>query len=310
MLTFIVNPNSRSGLGYRLWNTTESILKEKNVPYQAFFTKYQNHAAKIVKELTSDLKHHTIIALGGDGTVNEIVNGITDLTKVTLGYIPTGSSNDFARSLHLPTDTAAALENILRPSRYLSIDIGILTYDNKKRRFAVSSGIGFDAGVCHEAMVSPVKQILNKLYLGKLTYVGIALRQILTLTPGKLTVTLDDSRKFTFDKAYFATAMNLPYEGGGFKFCPGADYQDGLLNIIVISNLSKLKILALLPTAYKGWHTRFRGVYTYTCKKIQITSSAALPLHTDGEPVFRNIQGTMSLEPDRLQIIAAPGCGD
>lgn len=306
MLTFIVNPNSRSGLGHRLWRMAETALKERNVQYQAYFTKYQQHAGRLVRELTADHKPHTIIVLGGDGTVNEVINGITDLSQVTLGYIPTGSSNDFARSLHLPTDPIPALDNILRPSRYISINIGILTQGQKQRRFAVSSGIGFDAGICHEAMVSHIKPLLNKLRLGKLTYVGIALRQILTLTPGRITVTLDDSQKRNFDKAYFATAMNLPYEGGGFKFCPDADCQDGLLNIIVISNLPKLKILALLPTAYKGWHTRFRGVYTYTCQKAEITSSTPLPLHTDGEPVFKNTHAMMSLEPDRLRIIAAP----
>ncbi len=303
---FIINPNSRSGLGRKLWDVVEPVLKERNIRYQAFFTKYQLHAARIVRELTSDLKHHTIVALGGDGTVNEVVNGITDLSKVTLGYIPTGSSNDFARSLGLPTDPLTALDHILRPSCYLSVNIGVLTYDNKRRRFAVSSGMGFDAGICHAAMVSRMKTILNKLRLGKLTYVGIALKQILALTPGEITVTLDDSRRLHFKKAYFATAMNLRYEGGGFKFCPNADCRDGLLDIIVISGLSKLKILTLLPTAYKGWHTRFSGVSTYTCKKIEITGGSALPLHTDGEPILRQKCAAMSLEPDTLRVIAVP----
>lgn len=304
--TFIVNPNSRSGLGYRLWSQIEPVLKERTVNYHIHFTKYRRHAAKLVCELTSDGKYHTIVVLGGDGTINEVVDGIHYLSKVTLGYIPTGSSNDFARSLCLPTDPLKALDNILAPTRFLSVNIGILTYSGKKRRFAVSSGIGFDAGICHEAMVSPLKVLLNKLHLGKLTYVGIALRQILTLTPGQITLTLNDSRTINFKNAYFVTAMNLKFEGGGFKFCPNADCQDGLLDVIVISGLSKLKILTLLPTAYKGWHTRFRGVYLYTCRKIEITSSISLPLHTDGEPVLRQMQASMSLEPEKLRIIAAP----
>ena len=204
MYIFIVNPNSRSGMGSRIWNTVEPVLNERNIRYRVFFTKYQRHAVKLVREITSDGQAHTIIILGGDGTVNEAVNGIADLSKITLGYIPTGSSNDFARSLRLPTDPLAALDNILRPSRYLSVNIGILTYNNKnsvkKRRFAVSSGMGFDAGICHEAMISRMKVLLNKLRLGKLTYVGIALRQILTLTPCRITVTLDDGRRISFDR--------------------------------------------------------------------------------------------------------------
>lgn len=305
--TFIVNPNSRSGLGRRIWSRrVEPVLRGQGIPYRAFFTKYRQHAAKISRKITEDREYHTIIVLGGDGTINEVVNGITDLTKTTLGYIPTGSSNDFARSLGLPTDPVRALCNILSPSCHRQVDIGILTYDGGRQRFAVSSGIGFDAGICHEAMDSPLKPLLNQLRLGKLTYVGIALRQILTLAPGQITVTLDGERRIRFKKAYFAAAMNQPYEGGGFRFCPDADCRDGLLDVIVISGLSRLKILALLPTAYKGWHSRFRGVHLYTCRKMEIESVRPLPVHTDGEPVFLQTKVSMSLESEKLRMIAAP----
>lgn len=303
MYTFIVNPNARSGLGQKLWLLVEADLKERGAKYQVFFTKYQRHAAKIVRDLTSDLNRHTLIVLGGDGTINEVIDGIAQLEKITLGYIPIGSSNDFARGLGLPTDTKQALDNILNPSHYSYINIGVLAYDDTRRRFAVSSGIGFDAGVCHEAAVSRIKLILNRLRLGKLTYVGIALRQILTLTPAKMSILLDDARKLTFDRTYFTAAMNLMYEGGGFKFCPNAGFGDDYLDIIVAANLSKLKILTLLPTAYKGWHTRFRGIYIYRCRKIDITSSVSLPVHTDGEPVLRQRKIHIFLEPEKLRVI-------
>lgn len=303
MYTFIVNPNARSGLGYRLWTLVESDLKDRNIRYQVFFTRYQRHAVKLTRELTSDLKRHTIIVLGGDGTINEVVNGITQLSNVTLGYIPIGSSNDFARGLCLPADTKKALDNILTPASYTFINIGLLTYNGKRRRFAVSSGMGFDAGVCHEAAISRIKILLNRLHLGKLTYVGIALRQILTIKPQKMTLILDDCRKITFEKTYFAAAMNLMFEGGGFMFCPNADCRDDRLDLIVIADLSKLKILALLPTAYRGWHTRFRGVNIFTCKKVDIISSVPLPVHTDGEPVLHQTKAGICLEPEKLRVI-------
>ena len=226
MYTFIVNPNARSGLGQKLWLLVKADLKERGAKYQVFFTKYQRHATNIVRDLTSDLRPHTLVVLGGDGTINEVVDGIVQLENVTLGYIPIGSSNDFARGLGLPTDTKQALDNIMNPSHYCYINIGILAYDDTRRRFAVSAGIGFDAGVCHEAAVSRIKPALNRLRLGKLTYVGIALRQLLTLTPSKTTILLDDVRRLTFDKTYFTAAMNLMYEGGGFKFCPNAGFED------------------------------------------------------------------------------------
>lgn len=306
MYTFIVNPNARSGLGRTLWNDVEYILKEQNIPYQVFFTKYQHHATSLVLGLTADQERRTIIVLGGDGTINEVINGITRLDKVTLGYIPIGSSNDFARGMNLPTDIRAAVRNILTPSRYVHINVGVLSYKDKRRRFAVSAGLGFDAAVCHQVMVSPLKVFLNKLKLGKLSYVGVALHRILTLRPQKMTVVLDDSRTLSFEKVYFATAMNLCFEGGGFKFCPKADCQDDTLDIIVIADISRLKVLALLPTAFFGWHTRFKGIHIFTCKKVEIISEKALPVHVDGEPVFLQKQVEAYLEREKLCFIGTP----
>ena len=99
MYTFIVNPNARSGLGKKVWGNLESILKKRNVPYEVYFTKYQKHATKVTSKITSDGENHVVVALGGDGTVNEVVNGIQDFEKTFFGYIPIGSSNDFARGL-------------------------------------------------------------------------------------------------------------------------------------------------------------------------------------------------------------------
>ena len=109
MYNFIVNPNARSGLGQSVWKELEAILRKDNIEYQVCYTKYQKHATSIVREITSDGEDHTIVALGGDGTVNEVVNGIVHLDKTILGYIPIGSSNDFARGLELPTNPEDAL---------------------------------------------------------------------------------------------------------------------------------------------------------------------------------------------------------
>ena len=104
MYTFIANPNARSGRGILLWKQIELILKDRKITYQVLFTKYQHHATRLVHDLTSDGEHHTIVVLGGDGTLNEVIDGIAFLDKVTLGYLPLGSGNDFARGVGLPTD--------------------------------------------------------------------------------------------------------------------------------------------------------------------------------------------------------------
>ena len=223
MYSFIINPNARSGKGLRAWKLIEHRLKEKSVPYQVFFTKYQRHATQIARTLTQEKDCRSLIVLGGDGTLNEAVNGIADLARVTLGYIPIGSSNDFARSLGLEQDPLKALEKILTPSGYVPVNIGSLSWElEHTRRFVVSAGLGFDAGVCHQVAVSRLKVFLNRIGLGKLSYAAVAVGLLLSLTPRRMTLTLDDQTPLEFDRTYFAAIMNHPYEGGGFRFCPKA----------------------------------------------------------------------------------------
>ena len=95
----------------------------------------------------------------------------------------------------------------------------------------------------------------------------------------------------------------LKYEGGGFNFCPAASGTDDRLDIITVSELTRLKVLCLLPTAFKGWHTRFRGITLDTCTEVTITSDRALPVHTDGEPVFLQSDIHVHLEKEKLRII-------
>lgn len=305
MYLFIVNPHSRSGLGKTIWHQIEPILGAKGVSYQVYFTKYQRHATKITQEITSDLSEHILVVLGGDGTVNETINGICDFDKVTLGYIPTGSSNDFARSLGLPCEPAAALQNILNPTYMSKMDIGLLTCPRKKKLFAVSAGIGFDAAVCHQAVVSKLKFFLNRLRLGKLTYAGIALNRIIHATPCRFTLMLDGGPPKVFEKSYFAAIMNHPYEGGGFKFCPSAKTNDRKLDVIVIAGVSKLMILLLLPTAFFGKHTISNKVHLFQCKSVTIQTEHALPVHTDGEPIFLQKEISASVASGQLCVITS-----
>lgn len=302
---FIVNPNARSGLGGRRWKEAEAILKRRNIEYQAYLTRYQLHASRIAAELTADGREHTLVILGGDGTVNEVLNGIRDLQKVTLGYIPIGSSNDFARYFGHTPDMEEALERILHPRRYVRMDVGRISCrkGQRRKRFAVSAGLGFDAAVCHQAMVSRLKVLLNRVHLGKLTYVGIALSKLLALPPCTMEVTLDGGKPVIFEQAYFTAVMNHPYEGGGFRFCPEADPCDGRLDVTVIAGIPKWKVLLLLPTAFLGKHTGIRGVHIYTCREMTVKSACALPVHTDGEPVMLQREFSAALEPSGVRLI-------
>lgn len=305
MYTFIVNPNARSGLGIRVWKTIEKELQKRAVRYRVFLTGYQGHATRITRKLLSGDGHVTLTVLGGDGTLNEVINGILHFDQVTLAYIPIGSSNDFARGMRLSRDPLTALDHILAPSRFTRISIGVLKYSSRSRRFIVSSGLGFDALVCHRAVISTFKRLLNKVALGKLSYVCIALQCLFFQTPGALTLELDSQHPIHFEKVYFTAFMNQKYEGGGFMFCPKANPEDDLLDLIVVEGISKLKILCLLSTAFFGRHTKFTGIHTYQCKKATVRSTRPLPVHTDGEPVFLQREVSAFLEPLKIRFIVS-----
>ena len=305
MYSFIVNPNAKSGLGQIVWDDLESLLKKSSVTYEVYFTKYQRHATDIVRKITSDGAEHVIVALGGDGTVNEVVNGIVNFDKTLLGYIPIGSSNDFARGLSLPTKPLDALKNILKQPHLVHMDVGEIRYKNKTRRFAVSAGVGFDADICHEAVVSRIKKILNKLKLGKLTYVYIALHRLFLTKPCDITITYDHDKTEVFKNAYFVAMMNSKYEGGGVMFCPKAKNFDSVLDLMIVSDVPKLKVLLLIPFALFGWHVHFKGAYERTCRSAEIKADRVLPLHTDGEPIFLQRDVSVCLLPSKLRVITS-----
>lgn len=153
--------------------------------------------------------------------------------------------------------------------------------------------------------MSKLKVLLNRLKLGKLTYVGIALNRLFHDKPVTAEVRLDNGETKQYQKVYFAAAMNNPYEGGGFYFCPDAENDDGQLDVIIISNLPKLVVLLLLPTAYKGWHVHFPGISVLRCQKVCIRTERALAVHTDGEPVFLRKEIKAELLKEQISVISA-----
>ena len=222
MYHIIVNKKSRSGRGEKLWPVIEGELERRRTEFRVYPTKYHGSARETAARLTAKgvwNPDDVLLAIGGDGTANEAVDGITSLSDVKFGYIPTGSGNDFARGAGIPSDPLQALEAVLKGEEK-EINIGTALLGSQKRRFLVSTGIGFDAGICHEALASKIKNTLNRLHLGKLTYVMIALRQLFYLEPFTLDAALENGEHRSFENVLFAVAMNFPYEGGGFCFCP------------------------------------------------------------------------------------------
>ena len=287
MYHFIINPKSSSGKGIRYWWTVKSELDNKNILYTAYFTRYSGHATEIAEQIcnnTYGIKN--IVILGGDGTINEVINGLNNYKEILLGYIPSGSSNDLARSLKIPTDPIKALSNILNPTKYKYLDHGIITFlgtDIKPRKFACSSGIGYDANVCLEVQASPMKKKLNRFGAGKFIYLLIAIKQILSLKQVEGTIIVDNIKKGTYQKILLVSSMIHKYEGGGLLIAPNANPSDGKLSVCIVHGMSRLKIAVLLPTILFGKHIYFKGVETFHCSSIEIITNQKLAVHTDGE---------------------------
>ncbi len=315
MYYIIVNPVSRSGRGREYWKKIQPVLEEKQVPYQVRFSKREGHTQEMVEDLCR--KHEGeelhVVVLGGDGTVNEAVQGIRDFSRFTLSYIPTGSSNDLARDLEISRNPIEALEGILEGRHDCRMDLGLLHYEQAflegkevarpDRRFVVGCGIGFDAAVCEEAARSLIKDALNRLGLGKLTYVGIALKQLLRTAFVTAKIWIDDEPLGEFPGVVLIAVMVHRYEGGGFMFCPTASAQDGLLDLCMAYGVSKLRILRILPTAYKGKHLRFEGVRCGRGRQLRIETDIPLWVQTDGEAKAMARAITLTSMEEQLRII-------
>lgn len=309
MYHIIINPASRSGRGLRIWSSqVEPALQRKNIPYKPYFSEKPGDTPRIAGEILSHgLNPLTLVIVGGDGTVNEAIQSMSDTSQVILGYIPTGSSNDLARDLDIPTNPAQALDLILHSGVPRSMDLGCVTYaDGAARRFAVSCGIGFDAAVCQEAMNSKIKNTMNRLGLGKLTYLGIALRQLIAAKAVSGRLTLDEGGPIDIGNMLFTACMLHRFEGGGFMFAPDADSNDGILNMCAVGDLPKPLILLALPTAFKGKHFKVKGVTPYAAKKIAIETSSPLWVHTDGEVSRKSSRICVTCQKDAIKIIAKP----
>ncbi len=211
MYHIIINPASRSGKASKIWQKQiEPALQREDISYRAYFSQKAGDVARIARSILNACEEIPLrlIILGGDGTVNEALQGMTDTSRILLGYIPTGSSNDLARDLGLPKNPLAALDLILHSGLPMSMDLGTVTYpDGEMRRFAVSCGIGFDAAVCEEALRSKIKRTMNRLGLGKLTYLGIALRQLFASRAVSATLTVGDGTPVSIGNMLFVACM-------------------------------------------------------------------------------------------------------
>ena len=289
----------------RIWKECEQILQDKEVEYRLFLLKGPGDAAAVANQVREYLTPCTVVVVGGDGTINEFLTGLSSFEGITFAYIPTGSANDFARGMHLPYKPKDLMDMILDGSKIRNVNVGVTVSGDMTRSFAVSSGIGFDAAVCYASASgrNRIKTFLNTLRLGKLIYLVNALRMLFSMDFFSMKVITDDCKLRSFDKVCFAVAMNTKYEGGGFMFAPKASPVDDELDLVIAEGLPKWKILAILPTAFSGKHVRFQGIHVISCKHVVIQCEKDQCVHTDGEHFGFCRKISISLRKERLRMI-------
>lgn len=305
MLYFIVNPKSRTGKGLNIWRDVKKYLKDNNIKYKAMDTKYEGHATELAKELCKlPYDKINLVVIGGDGTINEVLNGITDFDKINFGVIPTGSGNDFARGLGIKGNPVEQLVKIIMSEKTDAIDIGKVTWgeEEKSRYFAISSGVGLDAIVCKKALTSKLKTFLNKLHLGKLTYIILTVQTLFSMTTADFKVKLDGEER-DLTKVIFSAAMNFRAEGGGVPMAPRADAKDGLLSVCMVHTIPKWRTFFCLPFLCAAKHEKIKGFDIVNCKKCEIEISEPVVLHADGEYVEDVNVVTFECVPGRLNLI-------
>lgn len=322
MYYFVVNPHSRSGRGLVIWKEVEEYLKNNKVEFEAYLSKRPGHIEDIVHDISKEHLNDTdpinIVVVGGDGTLDEALQGILDFSKVNVGYIPIGSSNDFARALSFSSDTFDILKRILACSEPRLLDLGKLKYikvsDEKTplyrgaipevHFFDCGCGIGFDAAVCAETFeTGNSKHFLNKIGLGKLTYITICLKQLGGNQACDATIILDGDEKIELKKMRLVVGMNTAYEGGGLKFAPNADYHDGMLDICAANDISTFEILTVLPKIPKGKHIKNKHIHMFRAKSYEVITEKPMWVHTDGESYTKATHIKVSCLPGRLRLL-------
>jgi YegS/Rv2252/BmrU family lipid kinase len=307
-----VNHSAGTGRKKNIW---KRILKPeligRGIHYQVYPCDHPGHAARLSARILAE--HEGVVNLvivGGDGTFNEALNGITDFSRVRLGFIPAGSANDLGYALGISQDPLQALRSILKGTKTRQMDLGKTTFhnDGSVHYFAISSGVGLDAQVCANSRGGPLKAFLNRLHLGKLIYLINAIRIVFTqpLTTGKLTFTdsSGDECVMRLHNLYFIAGMNLPNEGGHLIMAPGADPCDGELSFAMASGLTRPQALFALGLLALRLHDRIPEEYQVVdARSCHIQLKDELEVHTDGETFGEQWDVTIECLPGALTMI-------
>jgi len=274
----ILNPMADLGRAWKTANDLRPIAQEFRGELSWSGTVYPTHATELARQAAEE-GCDLVVAMGGDGTVHEVVNGLMQVPaekRPIMGVVPIGSGNDFAYSMGISTKSPQALANALKAESIQTVDLGMITDEHGRTEFFDNTiGIGFDTVVTIRAH----KLVLVKGFLMYLTAVLQTI--ILNHNPARTRIETE-SQKWEQD-VIMLTLCNGQREGGGFMLSPNSKNDDGKLEFLTVDRLSRPAMLRLLPEFINGTHMRFKQVRMGEFKTMTISSDLPLYIHADGE---------------------------
>jgi diacylglycerol kinase (ATP) len=280
---YIVNPIAGQGAGKLAFPQIERLVHEYSGKAEIINTQYPGHAIELAKE-AADQNYEAVVAVGGDGTSNEVLNGLMQSyehgnNSTKMGIIGIGRGNDFAYGHGIPVGLQKGFEAIMH-GKYRSMDVGLIRGGNypQGRYFGNGIGIGFDAVVGFEALK------LTHLH-GFMNYIVAAIRTIFLFFNAPLVQIEYDDQTIT-QPSLMISIMNGRRMGGGFVMAPEAYTDDGLLDLCIAGQMSRFKIFMMIPRFMKGTQAKSPLIKTGRAEKVKVIAlMGTLPAHADGETI-------------------------
>ena len=301
----IVNPRSGGGLSEPRWARIRSALAEGLGELDSAFTTAPRDARDIARrEATAGRR--LILALGGDGTISEVADGVLAAgagSTTEIGLIPRGTGGDFRRTLELPEDVAAAAEHIRRASAR-TVDAGRVHYrapegDEAVRHFINVASFGFSSAVARRANAS------TKRFGGKIAFLGATVRELFSHDHQDVWLSIDGQARRQM-RVMMAAIGNGRFFGGGMKICPDAQLDNGTLDLVTVGDLTRAQVLANIGRLFSGTHLELEQVKHARIKRVTVEpveADASIPIEMDGEtPGY--LPATFEVLPAALRIRA------
>jgi diacylglycerol kinase (ATP) len=295
----IVNLVSAGGSTHRRWPAIRDLLF-RHLDFDVAFSQYPGHSMELGRDARCSGFGH-LICVGGDGTVNEVVNGAFVATSrypmPEISVIPTGTGADFARSLGIPHDIKGICERLGCPRRVVS-DLGVVSYSGKEgpesRYFVNAAGIGYDAEVVSR------RNGFNRYVRGTTPYLASLAATLLSYQNKDITVTFGETRH---NRRVNALVLAIGrYFGGGMLIAPNAELADGNFDAVTIGDVGRLELLSNVPSVYRGTHLRHPKVSVERASTVQVDSPQRVLIQADGE-LLGEVPARFQIIPQALTIL-------